>query len=417
VTGDTVNVAARLEQAAAPGEVLLGAGTQALVRDLAVVEPLEPLALKGKTGSVAAFRLVSVPAAGTQRPRRSDARIVGRDRELAVLHQVFERVVGDRTPRLFTVFGGAGVGKSRLVREFATGIGSDTRVLEGRCLPYGDGITYWPLVEIVRASAGIADGDRADVARARIDHLLGDAPGAGRIATVIAQVVGLDDGQASVNEVFAAVRGFLESLAQDRPLTVVFEDVHWAEPTLLDLIDDIVAAGRGAILLIALARPDLLDQRIEWVGRHDATSVLLETLPTAEAGRLLAGLLPGAALPDPLRARLEEAGEGNPLFLEELVAMLVDEGRLHRVGDEWVVSGKIEDVRIPPTIARCERDSASSRRSRRRRAGVVISGSSTKTHSSPCRRIGPGGDTGASTRASRCRGPVVGGAASFSSGI
>ncbi|HSS36234.1 MAG TPA: hypothetical protein VLR93_08155, partial [Patescibacteria group bacterium] len=224
-------------------------------------------------------------------------------------------------------------------------------VLEGRCLPYGDGITYWPLVEIVRASAGIADDDRAEVARGRIDRLLGDAPGAEKIATGIAQVVGLEGGQASENEVFSAVRGFLRSLAGDRPLVVVFEDVHWAEPTLLDLIDDIVAAGgEAAILLVALARPDLLDRRLEWTGRPESRSLVLETLPSDDADRLLAGLLPGAALPDPLRAVLETAGEGNPLFLEELVGMLVDDGRLRRAGDEWVVAGKIEDLRIPPTI-------------------------------------------------------------------
>ncbi len=351
VTGDAVNVAARLEQAAAPGEVVLGAGTLDLVRGAAVVEALEPLALKGKSEPVSAFRLISVSTGIVGRARRGDAPMVGRERELAVLRQAFERTVVDRTAQLFTVFGSAGVGKSRLVREFLASVGPEATIVAGRCLSYGEGITYWPLVEIVRTSAGIDDTDPAEVARARLDRILGDGPDDRLVAQRIAQIVGLDAGQASQDELFSAVRRFLESVARDRPLVVVFEDVHWAEPTLLDLIDDVVERSDGAaILLIASARPDLLERRPAWDHRPDPTSLVLEKLSSEAAVQLLAGLLPDADLPGSLRLRLEEATEGNPLFAEELVGMLIDDGLVRPEAGVWVATASLESVRIPPTI-------------------------------------------------------------------
>ena len=351
VTGDAVNVAARLEQAAAPGEVLLGAATLDLVRDAVVVESLEPLVLKGKARPVAAFRLVSAIAGVAGRTRRGDAPMVGRERDLSVLRRAFERVVADRTPQLFTLFGTAGVGKSRLLREFEAAIGSEASVLVGRCLPYGEGITYWPVAEVVRASAGIVDTDDAVVARARLDRVLGAGPDARFDVQRIAQVVGLDVGPATQNELFAAIRRWFGSLATDRPLVIVFEDVHWAEPTLLDLIDDIVGGSRDlAILVIACARPDLLERRPAWSGRPDDASLLLEGLSAEASDQLLTALLPGATLPDPLRRRLEEAAGGNPLFAEELIGMLIDEGGLRTVDGRWVAQEDLDRTRIPPTI-------------------------------------------------------------------
>ena len=312
-TGDAVNVAARLEQAAGPGEVLLGAGTLDLVRDAVVVESLEPLSLKGKTRPVPAFRLISVSAEVVGRARRGDTPMVGRERELAVIRDAFQRVVVDRTAQLFTLFGSAGVGKSRLVREFVASAGSEATVLVGRCLSYGEGITYWPVAEIVRAGAEIGDDDDAEVARARLDRVLGDAPDARLVARRIAQVVGLEAGAASQDDIFSAVRRWLESLANDRPLIVVLEDVHWAEPTLLDLIDDIVERSRGAaILIVACARPDLVERRPAWDRRPDGSSLVLEGLSAEASDRLIAALLPGAELSDSLRTRVEEVAEGNP---------------------------------------------------------------------------------------------------------
>ena len=351
VTGDAVNVAARLEQAAGPGEVLLGAGTLDLVRDAVVVESLAPLALKGKASPVAAFRLISVSAGVVGRTRRRDLPMVGREHELAVLRQALERAVADRSARRLTVFGSAGVGKSRLVREFLAGIGSSAIVVRGRCLPYGEGITYWPIAEIVRAGAGIDDDDSAEAARARLDRVFGDGPGAQLDALRIAGIVGLGGSPAEPDDLFAAVRGLLERLAANRPLVIVVEDVHWAEPTLLDLIDDLVARSHGfAILCVACARPDLIERRPGWADGAVQPSLVLENLPAEVGARLLAGLLPGAHLSDAIRMRLEEAAEGNPLFAEELVGMLVDDGLVRPEGGVWVATASLEAVRIPPTI-------------------------------------------------------------------
>ena len=351
VTGDAVNVAARLEQAAGPGEVLLGAGTLNLVRDAVVAEPLEPLALKGKASPVAAFRLISVSAGVVGRTRRRDLPMVGRERELAILRGAFERAVVDRSAQRLTVFGSAGVGKSRLVREFLARVGSSAIVVRGRCLPYGEGITYWPIAEIVRAGAGIDDGDSAEAARARLDRVFGDEPGARLDAQRIAGIVGLGGSPAEQDDLFAAVRRFLERLAADRPLVVIVDDVHWAEPTLLDLIDDLVARSHGfPILCVACARPDLIERRPGWADEADEPSLVLENLPAEVGARLLAGLLPGAHLSDAVRMRLEEAAEGNPLFAEELVGMLVDDGLVRPEGGVWVATASLEAVRIPPTI-------------------------------------------------------------------
>ena len=351
VTGDAVNVAARLEGAARAGQILLGAGTAGLVRNSVVVDPLDPLELKGKTRPVAAVRLVSVLSGSPGRQHRGEAPMVGRERELAALRQAFDRSTVDRTAEVFTVFGSAGVGKSRLVREFLASIGPEATILRGRCLPYGEGITYWPVVEIVRAAAGIEESDSAEVARARLDHLVGDGPDARHVAQRMARVMGLDPGASSQDELFSAFRRLLESIATDRPLVVVVEDIHWAEPTLLDLLDDIAERSHGAaILLIACARPDLLERRPDWGNRPDRTSLVLEKLSAEAAVRLLAGLLPGADLSDSLRVRLEEAAEGNPLFAGELVGMLIDDGLLRPEGGVWVVTASLEHVPIPPTI-------------------------------------------------------------------
>ena len=159
--------------------------------------------------------------------------MVGRERELAILRGAFGRAVVDRSARRLAVFGPAGVGKSRLVREFLAGVGSSAIVVRGRCLPYGEGITYWPIAEIVRAGAGIDEGDSAEAARARLDRVFGDGPGPRLDAQRIAGIVGLGGGPAEQDDLFAAIRRFLERLAANRPLVVVVEDVHWAEPTLL----------------------------------------------------------------------------------------------------------------------------------------------------------------------------------------
>jgi class 3 adenylate cyclase/tetratricopeptide (TPR) repeat protein len=307
VTGDAVNVAARLEQTAPPGEVLIGRTTFQLVRDAVEVEPLAPLELKGKAAAVEAFRLVSVDPAAEGVTRHFDAPLVGRRRELDLLAHSFERTISEQSCHLFTLLGPAGVGKSRLAAEFFAGL--DATVVRGRCLHYGEGITYWPVVEILRQL-----GERASPTLDAIVH------GAGT----------------SSNETFWTVRKLLEEVAHERPLVVVLDDLHWAEPTLLDLVDHIADLSRDApILLLCLARPELLDGRPGWAGgKLNATTALLEPLGDDEASQLIDELLGGVELDEEARTRIADAAEGNPLFVEEMLALVREDG----------------EVAVPPTI-------------------------------------------------------------------
>jgi len=302
VTGDAVNVAARLEQAARPGEVLIGAPTQQLVRDAVEVEPVVPLALKGKAEPVAAYRLLHVDPEAPAHARRHDTPFVARELELALLRQAYDRAVGERRCNLFTILGAAGVGKSRLAAEFLTGV--EATVIRGRCLHYGDGITFWPVVEALKQL-----GERAEPTIARI------AEGAG-----------------TANELFWDVRKLLERVATERPLVAVFDDLHWSEPTFLDLLDHVADLSREApILLLCLSRPELLDERPGWAGgKLNATTVLLEPLAPDDTERLLESY----DLDEAARQRVIEAAEGNPLFAEEMAVLVSEDG----------------DVAVPPTI-------------------------------------------------------------------
>jgi len=337
-TGDAVNVAARLEQAAAPGEILVGTPTRALARGTAMLEAVEALELKGKADAVAAWRLLDVTAGTTLITRRLDVPIVGRARELSLLRQAFERAAGERSCHLFTVLGPAGVGKSRLVAELLAVLGDRAQVLSGRCLPYGDGITYWPLASVVRQAAEIGDDLSQDEARARIAALLVDEGDAALVAERVGAAVGLAGAAGAAEEVFWAARKLLEGLAAERPLVLVFDDIHWAEPTFLDLIEHIAEWSRDApILLVATARADLVDNRPGWGGgKLNATSILLESLTDDESERLIDELLGPPQLAPEFRRRIVETAGGNPLFVEEMLAMLLDlEG---------------ETVEVPPTI-------------------------------------------------------------------
>jgi class 3 adenylate cyclase/tetratricopeptide (TPR) repeat protein len=321
--GDAVNVAARLEQAAAPGEILLGPETAGLVRDAVSVEALEPMALKGKSGPVAVHRLVEVLVKAGSPRRLLGTPMVGRAHQLRMVEDAYANVVRERTCGLFTLLGVAGVGKSRLSAEFAAGL--DATVVRGRCLSYGEGITYWPVAEVVKqllASPGLGDAltGQPDQARA-IRALLGESAPAGTSA-----------------EIAWAVRKLLERAAAQRPLVVVFDDLHWGEPTFLDLVEQVADLSRGApVFLLCLARPELLERRPAWGGgKLNATTVLLEPLNSDEAGELIERLLPTDGVTDPaLRARALETAAGNPLFLEEIAAVATSSG---------------SNVLIPPTI-------------------------------------------------------------------
>ena len=300
-TGDAVNLAARLEQAAEPGEILIGVQTLRLARGAIEVDPVEPLSLKGKSDLVSAYRLLRVIEGAPSFDRRLDAPLVGRRDELGHLRAAFDLAVSERRCQLVTVLGAPGIGKSRLARELAVMLADEATVLSGRCLPYGEGITYWPLVEIFRA------GDAED----ELDAAL-SAGGS--------------------EEIFWSVRKALEQRARQWPVTLVVDDVHWAEPTLLDLIEHLALWTRDApLLIVCLARPDLPDQRSVWGGQH----VMLEPLSAAESVELIEELLGGSRLDDGTRSRISDVAEGNPLFVEQLLAMLAEGG---------------DSEHVPPTI-------------------------------------------------------------------
>jgi class 3 adenylate cyclase/tetratricopeptide (TPR) repeat protein len=334
VTGDAVNIAARLEQAAPPGEVLIGDATRWLVRDAVSVEPMEPLALKGKDDAVLSWRLLEVfdTAPGYA---RFDSPLIGREGELAQMRQALTRVVEGTTPYLFTLLGPAGIGKSRLTAEFASCVSDTAALLAGRCLPYGDGITFYPLWEMTRELIGDSDDPRSAMVK-----LLADEEGADLIADRIAAALGRSNVPASAEETFWAVRKLFEALARRRPLVVVFEDIHWGEPMLLDMIEHIADWSRDVpVLLLCLARPELLEKRSDWGGgKLNATAILLEPLTEPDSNALIDQLTGDAGLPDAARLRVAEASEGNPLFVEQMLALLAE--------DEGLEGG----LAIPPTI-------------------------------------------------------------------
>ena len=307
-TGDAVNVAARLEQAAQPGEVLLGEETYRLVRDGVEAEPTAPVEAKGKADPLAAYRLVSVQAEAPG--RRHEAPMIGREQQRELLEGAFANVVSDRSCHLFTILGTAGVGKSRLAQEFLARV--DATVVSGRCLSYGEGISYWPVTEAVKqlVPAGATTGP-------------------------LASILGDDTASGSPEEIAWAFRKLLEARAAERPVVVVFDDLHWGEPTFLDLVEHVADLSRDApILLLCMARPELFDVRPAWGGgKLNATTALLEPLAPDETAELV-DLLAGGVEPG-LRNRILDAAGGNPLFVEEMVAMAAESG---------------DEVAVPPTI-------------------------------------------------------------------
>jgi class 3 adenylate cyclase/tetratricopeptide (TPR) repeat protein len=330
-TGDAVNVAARLEQAAQPGDILIGETTRQLAESALELEPVAPLDAKGKSTPLLAHRLLAVRADAPAFERRFDAPFVGRESELEQLAQAHSRAVRDRSCQLFTVLGPAGIGKSRVAYEFIASA-PDSIVLRGRCLAYGDGITYFPLVEILEQIASDSE----------LGRLLADDPQGPKLLNDVSAAIGVaDEVVVARDDTFRAVRMLLELLAQSRPLILVLDDLHWAEPTFLDLVDHIADWSRdAAILLLCVARPDLLDSRSGWGGgKLNATTILLEPLSESDAEALIDNLLVGGELPEALRERITSSAEGNPLFVEQMLALIAQgDGNGHG------------EVTVPPTI-------------------------------------------------------------------
>ncbi|HXF71273.1 MAG TPA: adenylate/guanylate cyclase domain-containing protein [Actinomycetota bacterium] len=369
VTGDAVNVAARLEQAAEPDQILVAERTARAARGFRYRE-LGQRALRGKDAPVAAVILLD------EAPERADrgvpgvrAPMVGRDQELALLRTIYERTVAERRPNLVTIYGDPGVGKSRLTAEFvgwAEGRHPPPRVVRGRCLPYGDGITYWPLAEILKSLAGVLDTDTSEEVLGKIevscDTVLAADPSidAARTCRAIAYTVGLEFPQAPLRdleprqvraEMHLAWRSLFSALALAGPVVAVLEDIHWADPALLDLLEELAERVRGPVLFVCPARPALTDRRPGWGGgRRNHTAISLEPLSPEESHRLIAELLAVAELPARVRDRILERAEGNPFFLEEIVRHLIDRGQLVRVDGRWRAAQTIGEVEIPDTV-------------------------------------------------------------------
>jgi class 3 adenylate cyclase/tetratricopeptide (TPR) repeat protein len=324
VTGDAVNTAKRLEQAAGGGEILVGALTQQLIRHAAKLETVGSVDAKGKSAPVDAWRVLGADSGADSFARRWDTPLIGRREELAILRDELAASAERAECRLVTVVGAAGVGKTRLVSELASEAARHATVAAGRCLPYGDGITFWPLTELIQRLGG----ERA------VAEAVSDDPDADLVTERLRVLEGT--GSAPPEELFWAVRRLFEALARVRPLLVVLEDVHWAEPMLLDLVEHVSRWSNDApLLLLCVARPELLEERPRW----DGVVLRLDPLSEGEATELLDALDAGGILSPDLRTRVAEVAQGNPLYTEQLVAMLAEEA-----------SAAADLVELPPTI-------------------------------------------------------------------
>jgi class 3 adenylate cyclase/DNA-binding winged helix-turn-helix (wHTH) protein len=312
-SGDALDVAARVKQSAGAGEILLGEQTYHLVHQVVEAEPLPPLAIKGRVGKVRTWRLTRLLPDEPPRPEASP--FVGRIRELNALVEEVVRASAESTCRLCTVVGPPGIGKSRLARELIASVGRDGTVVEGRCISYGEGVTYRPLAEIVRGIGG-------DDPQAGIVELLAGDERAGLIADLVLGAAGLADTKGQTEDIAWAFRRLLETLARDRPLLAVLEDVHWAEPTILDLLDYLASFSTDVpILLLCLTRPELLEQRPAWsTPQPNRTMLVLDPLPEGDANDLVDHVA-GEELGAHARTQIVRTAEGNPLFLEQLVAV------------------------------------------------------------------------------------------------
>ncbi len=366
LSGEAVRVAKRLEEAAEPNEILIGEQTHRLVRDSVVVQSNSPRTLKHGE-KFPALVLVNVIADSAGFQRRFEGPFVGRERERAVMDTVFRGVIGHKTCHLLTILGNAGVGKSRLVFEFAEHISGDVVVARGRCLPYGEGITYWPLADIIREITRARGMDSTDLSVARIAECLEGDDKAELIAARVSELLGIGEGEPGrKEETFWAVRRLFEALARERPLLIIVDDLHLAKPTFLDLIEHLVDFSRTSpIMIVCMARPEFLETRPGWDGGKANTTTLmleplreaqpreilrLEPLKEAECREIILNLLDHMPLPGAVESRIIAAAEGNPLFAEELVAMLVDEQLLTRQEKGWVARSDLSELPVPATI-------------------------------------------------------------------
>ncbi len=351
VTGDAINLAARLEQSAQPGEILVGDATHRLVRAAVVSDDAGQLPVKGKAEPVQVWRILEVLPGAPGWTRRLDSTLVDRDTESSLLRQIQTRCIDRRAAEVVTLMGVAGVGKSRLTAEVVSSLGDGTTTVMGRCLPYGEGITFWPVVGVLREAAGIIEGDSQAELRRKLTELLPEDDDGALVADRLAALFGLADSP-GIQETFWAVRRVLEHLAGREPLVVVFDDIQWGEATFLDLLEYLADwIATAPVLIVCLARPELLEVRPNWMtGKTNATLLPVQSLSDRDTDELIRNLIDHAGDVEHPLAGVAATSEGNPLFVEETLRMLVDDGLLQRVEGRWTVTRDISRMSIPPTI-------------------------------------------------------------------
>jgi class 3 adenylate cyclase/tetratricopeptide (TPR) repeat protein len=366
VTGGPVNVAARLQQSAAPGEIVVGALTRTLVEGGVRFGSGRAIDAKN-VGVVEAFPAEALLTALPEQHRglgQLRAPLIGRDGELRLLRESFEKAAHERTAYLVTVYGQAGVGKSRLVREFVEIVGR-AHVLRGRCLPYGSGITYWPILEMLRADCEISGDDPRDEATRKLRTVVLAAFGdssedAEPVARRLAVMAGLATVEETLLDIAAtdvgeelrwAARRYFEQRASREPLALIFDDIQWAEEPMLGMIEHLGEWSRAALFVLCLARPELRDRRPSWGGGlMNAAAVRLEPLSDDETRRLITALLTIEDLPESVRATVVARAQGNPLYVEELLRMLIDANHIEQRGGRFVAATNIADVPVPATL-------------------------------------------------------------------
>ena len=362
-SGDVVNTAARLQAAAPVDGILVGETTHRATDRAITYRAAEPVVAKGKSQPLPVWEALEARARlGVDVVQRPTTALVGRREELDLLLDALRRCRSERAVQLVTMMGVPGIGKSRLVWELFQAVEGDPDFItwrQGRSLPYGDGVTYWALGEMVKAQAGILDSDTADEAqaklRAAIADLIHDEPEAAWVEEHLRALAGVETDVATShdrqNEAASAWRRFLEALADRNPLVLVFEDLHWADDALLDFIDHLVDWASGVpMLVVCTARPELLDRRRGWGGgKRNALTIALSALADDDIARMIGALLEQTVLPVETQITLLSRAEGNPLYAEEYVRMLIDRGFLRHEGDRWRLSDGAE-LPVPESV-------------------------------------------------------------------
>jgi class 3 adenylate cyclase/tetratricopeptide (TPR) repeat protein len=360
VAGDLVNTASRIQAAAEPGTVLVGEATRRVTKAAVIYQDAGAYGLKGKAEPIPLWRALRVVAGrgGALKASGLEAPFVGRERELRLVKELFHGTAEEGRAHLVSVAGVAGIGKSRLAWEFfkyIDGLSETVRWHRGRCLAYGEGVTYWALAEMIRGRAGIVEGEDPEPALVKLtetvaQHVL-DPEERHWIQPRLAHLLGLEDGAAQDPEdLFGAWRLFFERISEQHSTVMVFEDLQWADTALLDFIEYLLDWSRShPLFVLTLARPELADRRPSWgAAKRGATSLYLEPLPPGAMRELLGGLIPG--LPAELRDRILERAEGVPLYAVETVRMLLDRGLLVAEGNTYRPTGPIQALEVPETL-------------------------------------------------------------------